>query len=332
MTVAGHAALQASDLRCYADDAVPYPPMTRASTHRRAAWWCPLLLLLAACSGAGREPFARISGFVFEPDIDEVSGVAVSHVHPDVLWAHNDGGNAAVLYALSRRGSELARYTVEGVTNTDWEDIASFDLDGHHYLLIADTGDNGGLRRSLQLHVIEEPRTLESGSLKPAWSISFRWPDGPRDTEAATVDADSGQVLLITKKRQPPQLFAVPLHPAGTGAVTARLLGELAGVPQADAETRERNPFRARIHSQITSADLDRSGQKLAVITYDNLLLYRRTPGEDWAQAISRPPWVHALPWLPQAEAVGWTPAGRHLYLMGEITPSPIWLLTPPPS
>ena len=31
------------------------------------------------------------------------------------------------------------------MANTDWEDLATFDLDGKHYILIADIGDNGGL-------------------------------------------------------------------------------------------------------------------------------------------------------------------------------------------
>ena len=48
---------------------------------------------------------------------------------------------------------------VAGARNTDWEDLAAFELDGRHYLLIADTGDNGGLRRTLQLHVVRRARS-----------------------------------------------------------------------------------------------------------------------------------------------------------------------------
>src|SRR3546814_2216137 len=94
------------------------------------------------------------------------------------------------------------------------QDIAAFELDGRRDLLVADTGDNGGLRRSLQLHAIEEPTSLDEvaqhAPLEPAWSIAFRWPDGARDCEAVAVDAQRGEVLLISKKRTPPELFALP--------------------------------------------------------------------------------------------------------------------------
>src|SRR3546814_1566799 len=65
----------------------------------------------------------------------------------------------------------------------------------------------------LQLHVIEEPASLDEvaqhAPLEPAWSIAFRWPDGARDCEAVAVDARRGEVLLISKKRTPPELFAL---------------------------------------------------------------------------------------------------------------------------
>src|SRR3546814_1299695 len=110
------------------------------------------------------------------------------------------------MVAISTRGGLQATFQGAGVAKTDWEDIAAFELDGRRYLLVADTGDNGGLRRSLQLHVIEEPASLDEvaqhAPLEPAWSIAFRWPDGARDCEAVAVDARRGEVLLISKKRR----------------------------------------------------------------------------------------------------------------------------------
>lgn len=176
------------------------------------------LLALAGCARSER-PFAQLSGLLLDSQLDEVSGLAASHGHGDVLWLLDDGGNPARLFAVSRRGRKLATVTVEGVVKTDWEDLAAFDLDGRHYLLIADTGDNGGLRKTLQLHVVEEPARIQDGTLRPAWSIAFRWPDGPRDVEAVAVDAERGEILLISKKRQPPELFVLPLRQIGRAHV-----------------------------------------------------------------------------------------------------------------
>jgi hypothetical protein len=289
-----------------------------------------LLLALAACADAERPlPGSRVSGLLLDPQLSEVSGLAASRRHRDVLWLLDDGGNPARLFAVSTRGERRATIRLEGVPKTDWEDIAAFELEGRSYLLMADVGDNGGLRKTLQLHVVEEPDRIENARLKPAWSIAFRWPDGARDCEAVAVDAARGQILLISKKREPPELFTLPLRPTGTRLLTAMRAGPLAGVPQADAELRRKSPRRARLVSQVTAADVSPDGRTLAVMTYRNLLLYPRGARQGWANAVARPPTTSVLPWLPQAEALGWASDGRSLYATGEFVPAPLYSITP---
>ena len=285
------------------------------------------LLALAGC-GESREPFARLAGVVFDERLREVSGVAASRAHRDVLWMINDGGNAPELYAVSPRGRVQARYAVDGVANTDWEDMAAFVLDGKRYLLVADTGDNGGLRRTLQLHVFEEPRTLTGGRLKPAWSIPFRWPDGARDCEAVAVDAAAGEVLLVSKKRRPPELFSLPLRAGGKRQV-AKKLGRLAGIPQPTAEERRATHSRVRLKGLVTAADVSPDGRRLAVMTYADLAVYTRKSGEPWADAVARRPLLRSLPWIPQAEAMAWSAGGRGLFATGEFSPAPVFYLVP---
>lgn len=287
-----------------------------------------LAALLAGCA-ARTLPFAQLSGLIVDPELDEISGLAASRTHPDTLWVHNDGGNAPVLYAIGKRGGLVARFRVTGVANTDWEDIAAFDLGGRHYLLIADTGDNGGLRHSAQLHVVEEPATLADGTLTPVWSIAFRWPDGPRDCEAVAVDAARGEVLLVSKKHRPPELFVLPLRPRKAGVQVAQRIGALAGVPEPDPAELRDNPRASRILHEVTAADLAPDGRRLAVLTYSELLVYTRRGDEGWAQATARRPLVHPLPWLPQAEALGWTTGGQALYATGEGLPEPLFYLNP---
>ena len=290
------------------------------------------IAMLAMLSGCARsdEPFARLSGLLVDAQLAEVSGMAASHRHDDVLWLIDDGGNPARLFAVSRRGRSLATFDVAGVTKTDWEDLAAFELDGKRYLLIADTGDNGGLRKTLQLHAIEEPARLRNATLKPAWSIAFRWPDGARDCEAIAVDPVQKNILLFSKKRHPAELFALPLKPEGKGLQTARLVGTLHGVPQASAEERAANASRARLHGQITAADISPDRRTLAVMTYRNVLFYARAPTQTWKQATAANPAVHPLPWLPQPEALSWSANGRGLYATGEFSPAPLLYLTPP--
>ncbi|MUV14141.1 hypothetical protein [Noviluteimonas gilva] len=280
--------------------------------------------LLAACGGDQPQP--RLAGVILDGTIDETSGLAASTRHRDTLWLLQDGGNGAMLHAISRRGSRIASVRVAGVRNTDWEDLDAFQWQGRHWLLIADTGDNGGLRRTMQLHVVPEPDPLvDGGALSPAWSIAFRWPDGPRDCEAVAVDAKAGEVLLISKKRKPAQLFSVPLRRA-RGVVIARRIGTLAEAP-AEAGSDGSDARRVALGRQVTGADLSPDGLTLAVLTYDRLLLYKRAAGEPWSTAVARAPNAQALPWLHQAEAIAWLPDGKGLIATGEFSPAPlVWL------
>lgn len=298
--------------------------LAAASTAAVAAALCVAAI---GCSPSDEQATGtQLAGMLLDPQLSEISGLAASRRHPDVLWLHDDGGNPARLFAVSDLGRRLATFRVAGVTKTDWEDIAAFELDGRHYLLVADTGDNGGLRRSLQLHVIEEPAALDNARLQPAWSIAFRWPDGARDCEAVAVDPVRREILLISKKREPPELFTLPLRPAGTGLQTAARVGELAGVPRADETAAS---ARASVGHQVTAADVSPDGRSLAVMTYRHLLLYPRSGREGWDIAISRPPQVRLLPWLPQAEALGWAADGRSLYATGEFVPAPLYRVAP---
>ena len=294
----------------------------------RLAALATMLLCATACAPPSL-PFARLAGLITSGDLDEISGLAASRTHDDVLWAIEDSGNPARLHALSRRGRVLARYRVEGAKNIDWEDLASFDLDGRHYLLVADTGDNGGKRRNFVLHVFEEPKTLRNGTLKPAWSIRARWADGPRDCEAVAVDAAAGKVLLVSKKRKPPELFALPLADPHGEWREARRIGRLAEVPEADVELQRSDPQLARLSPQVTAADLSPDGRTLAVLTYGSVLFYRHQPGEDWGLAVARPPEAHDVPLIPQAEALAWSRGGGGLYASGEFKPAPIFYLSP---
>lgn len=303
--------------------------LKRFPMRRLCAAALALCLGMTACSSPTL-PFARLAGLVTNGELDEISGLAASPSHDDVLWALNDSGNPARLYAISSRGRLLARYHVEGARNIDWEDMASFRLHGKAYLLVADTGDNGGHRERIALHVFEEPSVLKNnGTLRPAWTIEARWPDGPRDCEAVAVDVTAGQILLISKKRVPPELFTLPLVNPHDDVLEPRRIGRLNGVPAPDAKLQKSDPELAKLYSQVTSADISPDRSTLAVLTYGSVLFYHRAAHEDWAQAVAHPPEAHDVPLIPQAEALAWSTGGGGLYATGEFRPAPIFYLVP---
>jgi hypothetical protein len=280
-----------------------------------------LAWLLAGAAHAADAP-AALQALITDERMGEISGLAASPRHADVLWVHNDGDHAAELYAVDTQGRLRATLQVEGARNVDWEDMAAFELDGRSWLLVADIGDNGGLRRELQLRVVEEPATLADQSVPIAWTVRFRWPDGPRDCEAVAVDARQGVVYLVSKKRVPPELFRVPLRADGAVQV-ARRVGTLTGVEQPTPEDLKRNPVYGRYRSQITAADLSPDGATLAVLNYRRVHLWSRGRG-GWQRAVARPPRVIEFPWIPQAEAMGFDRDGEGLWISSERLPAPL--------
>jgi hypothetical protein len=292
---------------------------------------CALAAVLSGCA-LSTTPSAQVAGLLLDERLGEVSGLAASRRHADLLWVHNDGGGGPFLYALGIRGGLRGVLEVEGVINTDWEDMAAFTLDGEHYLLVADTGDNGGLRHTLQLHVVAEPGSIADDTRAPAaWSIVFRWPDGPRDCEAVAVDVANERILLVSKKRRPPEVFSLPLRPGGSAVQVAELVGTLAGVPVPSEAERQSDPGRPSLRGQVTAADMSPDGRRLAVLTYDEVLVYERNDDEAWEQAFARRPRLQTLPLLPQAEALGWSADGTRLHATGEFRPAPLLLLNPDP-
>ncbi len=272
----------------------------------------------------------RIAGLIREPRLREISGIAASRRHAGLLWVHNDSGYPAQVHAIDTQGRHRATLDIDGVAARDFEDIAAFVLDGVAYLLIADTGDNGGRRSEVELVVLAEPERLEDAQVAPAWVQRLRWPDGPRDVEAVAVDTEAEQVLFITKKRVPAELLVAPLR-ARTGVIEARRVGSLSGIEQPSPAELAGNPRFGRYRAQITGADLSADGRMLAVLNYRRAYLYRRDVGEGWAQALARPGQPLQFGWLAQAEAIAFDTSGRSLWISSERLPAPLIELPLPP-
>lgn len=282
------------------------------------------LLLLPGLLQAARWSEPEVAGLVTDPTLKELSGLAASRVHPGRYWAINDGGDGARLHLIDERGRLRGSVGIEGAENRDWEDLAAFELDGRRWLLVADTGDNGGVRQELQLYVLEEPVDLDAPA-RVAWTLRFRWPDGPRDCEAVAVDARRGEVLLISKKRVPPELFRLPLRsPAPDALLVAERVGTLPGIEQPDADDLANSPVYGRYRSQVTGADLSPNGRVLAVLNYRSVHFVVREAGADWSASLTGKLPHLVLPWIPQAEAIAFATDSRSLLIGSEQVPSPL--------
>lgn len=291
-----------------------------------------LALLALAAGGALAAGYGKpeLAAVILNTNLDELSGLAGSQRRDDLLWGVNDSGNPNEIYAIGLDGHLHGRFAIAGEVNTDWEEIVGFTLaDGVPRLLIADVGDNGALRTELELIVVREPELDGDealGALTPEWTIRFRYPDGHRDCEAVTVDVAHGEVLVMSKRRVPAQLFVVPLRPPADTPepIVARQIALAQHIPQPSAEELAMDPQVGRFLGQVTALALAPDGSELAVLTYRDAYVYARHAGESWQATLAREPRALGLPRLPQAEGLAYTRDGSAMYVTSERLPAPL--------
>lgn len=299
--------------------------MSRRLSFRAAPACLAAGLLLSACARAPDYDGPRRVGSM-PPAVRESSGLAPSRLDPAVVWTHNDSGGQPVLYALGPTGNLRGSVRIAGAVNRDWEDLASFELDGRSWLLVADTGDNGAKRSDCELIVIEEPSPAALAAapeitVPPAWRVPVRYPGGPRDCESVAVDARAGLVYLLAKRVLPRGLYTLPLRlPAGAPAPEARIAAWFpeASIP-APTATQSLLPIPSgRFRAQPTSMDFASDGSAAVVLSYGDVMLFPRKRGESWADALLRPPMLLNPHGLTQAEGVCFGADNRTIYVSSE--------------
>jgi hypothetical protein len=260
----------------------------------------------APAAAAAASPVFRLS----DPRLTELSGLALGHRSPGVLYAQNDSGAAAEFYALdAHTGTVLAVCRVPGARNTDWEDLATGpDPAGRWSVWLADIGDNAGSRSEVRIYRVPEP-VVGSGTRidtgRPdVWRL--RYPDGPHDAESLVADPVGRRLYVITKAVfGHSEVFEVPADPDPARVQPMSLIGSIdfafTGTPGGP------NPV-----GQLTAtgAGMSADGTLLAVRTYTDAYLW--PVGDDRigtaldriGAALRRPPVRVPLPAQPQGEGI----------------------------
>lgn len=274
----------------------------------------------------GPETIGRIE----HPAINESSGLARSHRAADVYWTHNDSGGEPVLYAIDGTGRFLGAMRVAGTTNIDWEDMASFELDGTAYLLVADVGDNLGRRTDCMLHIIREPDPADLNPAREltaeiAWQVPVAYPGGPRDCEGVAVDSAARIIYLISKRTKPPVVYQLPLRPdPTTPAPLAAVVGDLIGIPEPTGPGALLNVPWGRYRASPCAFDLSPDGRTAVVLTYGEVYLYERRGDATWSEAFAAGPLALAAHGLPQAESACFATDRRSVLVTTEASPAPL--------
>jgi hypothetical protein len=269
------------------------------------------------------------TGNLESSQLTEVSGMTASRNSPGVLYAINDSGDSATLYALSEKGQHIEKWAIKA-RNRDWEDLDTVELNNQNYILIGDTGDNLRIHRKSTFYLVAEPLPgqLPDAPLTPYMTIEYVYEDGPRNVEAFAVHRTT--IYLISKEPlglsgpTASRLYALEIPPKQpSNTLTAKLITELP-VPRTSLQSKLAASFAGIDLDHITAMDMTASGRTAYLLTYREVLRIERSGDESWSTAFKRRGRRMHTHNLGQAEALAIAP-GRSVFITSERQGAPLW-------
>jgi hypothetical protein len=269
----------------------------------------PLLALVTApgCADPATCPACSTPerrGVVENAELLELSGLAASVRHTDVLYGHNDSGDSSRIFALSSTGAHLATFELENASNDDWEDIAHSPCAAGDCLWVADIGDNDSTRTEYAIYLMEEPASIEPGDhVVASQRVRFTYPDGPHDAEVLLVHPLTGAVTIVTKQEEgPASIYTLPtLVP--DGSLEATKAGE---VEPPDGRAKFTG---GAVHPEATGVLLR---------TNSRVFYWAMDPEQTVAEALAGAACQLPLAQEVQGEAIAWLAGGKGIITIGE--------------
>lgn len=281
---------------------IPPPPTSQPPT-------ATLPLTTLPAGAAVCDAFATVTdmGTLTDDTLRELSGLAASRTYPQVLWGHNDSRGTPSVYALNVDGILLATWDLDGVVALDWEDIAAGPgpEEGVSYLYVGDIGDNFALRSEIVVYRFPEPAIVGGGTITDFEMFRLSYPEPGLNAEALAVDPVTGDLVLVTKDREGPEMvWRAPGNELRSGLAT-----RLEPVATLDLGR----------NVEVTAADISTSGDRIAMRGYDDVWMWPRT-ALDLAETLAAEPCRAASPEEVQGEALAFDAAGVNLYTVSEGT------------
>lgn len=180
--------------------------------HSLAAVAAILICLFFASSTSNRVWY---SGTIEDPLLDEISGLVASHTIAGLYWGINDSANAAILFALDKKGAGIGKVAINGGPYRDIEALGYGDCEyARKCIFIADIGDNGRERRRVRILIIKEPDP-KSAYAPILQTIFIEYPNGPRNAEALIIRPTDGEIFIIEKlgrksRHKNPIIYRIP--------------------------------------------------------------------------------------------------------------------------
>ncbi|HEX2317131.1 MAG TPA: hypothetical protein VHJ17_25520 [Thermomonospora sp.] len=257
--------------------------------------------LVWAAPGARADDATR-AFVVADPRITESSGLAVSRLHPGVVYTHNDSGDSPQVFALGPDGRTRATFTLAGATARDWEGMAvGADERGRPALFVADIGDNlGGAWPYVTVYRFPEPSRLRDQTVRPT-AFRLRYEDGPRNAETVMVNPRTNR-LYVASKLFSGALYEAPARLRTGGSNVLRKVGDAPPL--------------------ATDGAFAPDGRSLVIRTYFSAHVYTfRDDAKEKTDSLRS----FKLPGQEQGESITYTADGRAVLAGSEGARQPVW-------
>ncbi|MFC3417590.1 hypothetical protein [Algoriphagus hitonicola] len=238
---------------------------------------------------------------ISNPELEEMSGMAISRKHSNVWYTHTDSGGEPIVYFLDLEGNELGEITLKGVKNRDWEDMAiGPGPDGMPYIYVAEIGDNLAVHSEVKVYRFPEPENLKEKLEVNPEIATLVYPGGARDAESLLVDPVDGKLYLVSKRDKRNTLYSFSQEAFGNEGIT---------------EMEEHHKFS---FSSSTAADISSDGSQILIKNYFAIYHWNREKGQSLIEALIAAP--KQLPYVPepQGEAIAFEPEGKFFYTISE--------------
>jgi hypothetical protein len=249
---------------------------------------------------------------LFRKDLLEISGVAASRQTANVLYIHNDSGNANQIYLTNASGADIGTLTLNNLQNRDWEDIAvgPGPIAGKNYVYVGNIGDNDSKYQSVYIYRFLEPdlngKTLPVNlTISDIDVIELKYPDSPRNAESLMVDPLTKDIYIASKESNVCKIY-LARYPQNTTSINT-----LAPVAQLN-------------FNKATAADISSDGKEILLRNKEQIWYWKVPRNINVAQAFLTKPQI--APYFNnelQGEGIGFAADGSGYYTDTEVKKFP---------
>lgn len=238
---------------------------------------------------------------ISNPELEEMSGMAVSRKHPNIWYTHTDSGGEPIVYFLDMEGDLLGEITLKGIKNRDWEDMAiGPGPEGENYIYVAEIGDNLAVHSEIMVYRFVEPEKLNEKIEVEPEVAKLVYPGGARDSESLIVDPVDGRIYLVSKRDKKNTLYSFSQEAFKKEGVT---------------QLEEHHQFS---FSSSTAADISADGSQVLIKNYFAIYHWTREKGQMLVEALKAAPKQLSYVPEPQGEAIAFEPSGKNFFTISE--------------